>query len=260
MEVTKLRVLHVFNVAGVASVIAKYMDTVDSYVLTRRTSDPYGYAVSPNYESVPDGAWLFSLRCLWRTRKFDIIHIHDFDKLLPWLSRLYSKPLILHYHGSRIKGQWRQRQRYWKHASKILYSTLDLKQGNTPARAIYLPNPIDTNMFHRLPIWKRRHSALSMNKDLDRARATELAEQHGLILTVQTCNVPHQKMSGLLNQYEYYIDAKTTGFTMSKTGLEALACGLHVINRHGTVIQGLPREHLPGNVVAELNQIYECSV
>lgn len=67
--------------------------------------------------------------------------------------------------------------------------------------------------------------------------------------------IPHRKMPMLLNQYEYFIDHCHVP-ALSKTGLEALACGCKVVRWDGKIIQGLPLEHRPENVIEKLKKIY----
>ena len=51
----------------------------------------------------------------------------------------------------------------------------------------------------------------------------------------------------MLNRYEYCIDRTSPG-SLSKTVLEALACGLKAIRWDGRVVSGLPKEHRPERV------------
>ena len=73
-------------------------------------------------------------------------------------------------------------------------------------------------------------------------------------------------MGAVLSSYEYYIDIKRSVSpgalgelvqTLSKTGLEALACGCKVIQWDGDVIVGLPDEHHPKTVVNKLWELYQ---
>ncbi|MBS7606180.1 glycosyltransferase, partial [Candidatus Bathyarchaeota archaeon] len=139
-----MRILHIWNTAGVASVIAKFMDRLfgtKSLVVHRRAFDPFG--VTTYGELWDCGAKTFALKCLVLARKFDIIHIHSFDKLIPYLKFLYpNKPIVLHYHGSDIRGKWLQKEKRWSKADAILYSTQDVVNEETPKIAIYSPNPV----------------------------------------------------------------------------------------------------------------------
>ena len=58
-----------------------------------------------------------------------------------------------------------------------------------------------------------------------------------------------------MNKFEYFIDKHSLG-SMSKTGLEALACGLKVVRWDGKVLNKLPKEHEPKNVLQRLAKIY----
>ena len=253
-----MKIFHVHNVAGVACVIAEFMDRMfgtESLVVMRKVFDKYGLMTYG--EAWDCGAKVFTAKCLWFARKFDIVHVHDFDKLVPLLKLLYrSKPVVLHYHGSRIRKRWKERKKYWDKADVLLYSVKDVESENMPETAVWMPNPVDTELFKPLNVNREPNSALSMDTYLDTEKALRYALEHGLKLTVKKADVPHRLMPSLLNRFEYYIDVKTTGFSMSKTALEALACGCKVINYHGKIVDKLPREHKPEHVVSELMEIY----
>ena len=53
----------------------------------------------------------------------------------------------------------------------------------------------------------------------------------------------------------YYID-RTSPESLSKTALEALACGLKVIRWDGRVVSGLPEDHRPERVAEVVWRIY----
>jgi glycosyltransferase involved in cell wall biosynthesis len=249
-----LRVLHIWNTAGVASVIAKYMDRIlgtESLVVHRKAFDRYG--VTTYGELWDCGAKVFALRCLLLARRFDIIHVHSLDKLVPFLKILYpGKPVILHYHGNDIRNKWSLKRKYWSKADAILYSTPDLLNHETPKLAVYLPNPVDTDLFHKFPdTFRKSRTALAFKYHLDIDKANSYAKKYGLSIEFLERNIPHNKMPEILNKYEYYID-QTQIPSLSKTALEALACGLKVIRWDGEIIEGLPEEHKPENVVISL--------
>lgn len=259
-----LKVLHVCNTAGVASVIAKFMDKfygTQSHVIHRR-----GVMRRRACDEIVDcGPWRFALKCLLKTRKYELVHVHDFDKLLSWITVIYEKPIIMHYHGSRVRGKWKERTKYYRHASTILYSTPDLKERETPERAIYLPNPVDTDMFY--PVCnrlKKPNSALTFSHDADDL-AEALADQYNLELMILQRNVPHIDMPKTLSQFEYYIEVKRDreGRVLGKqncvsvTALQALSCGLKVVKRDGKIMEGLPKQHEPENVCRQLYEIYD---
>lgn len=96
--------------------------------------------------------------------------------------------------------------------------------------------------------------------------AREYAEKYGLKLEISDKNkhgsMLHVNVREFLRRFEYYIDVKRDPdgdlFTipLSKTALEALACGLKVINWEGRLIEGLPMENHPENVVKLIFEKY----
>jgi hypothetical protein len=67
-------------------------------------------------------------------------------------------------------------------------------------------------------------------------------------------------MPNFLGQYTDYVDIKYVNETilqaLSKTGLEALACGLSVLDYKLNRRHGLPDEYAPINVVSRLESVY----
>ena len=256
-----MRILHIGNTAGVASVIAKFMDRIfdtKSLVVMREVFDKYGLTT---YGEVWNcGAKVFALKCLWLARKFDIVHVHDFDKLVPWLKCLYrNKPAILHYHGTRIRKRWKEREKFWSKADVVFVSTPDLLE-DAPDHAIYMPNPVDTDLFYPMTNCNRKpKSALAFRYHLDEKKAMSYAKKYSLQLTILERNIPHKEMPKIFNQYEYYVD-QTEIPSLSKTALEALACGLGVICWDGELVEKLPTEHKPENVAYKIYNIYSMSL
>lgn len=261
-----MKVLHIWNTAGVGSIIAKYMDKLfgtESLVVHRRAFDPYGVTT---YGKLYDcDAKSFALRCLLIAKKFDIIHVHALDELILPLKLLYPrKPVILHYHGSDIRKKWNLRRRYWSKADVILYSTPDLLDNETPKRAVYIPNPVDIELFHPCSVKPRPKTAFHISYNADDL-AAEYAKKYCLELTIHNRQIhgviPYLKLPQILCQYEYYIDVKRDYQkellkALSKTALEALACGLTVITWDGRIVKGLPSCHRPENVCKQLFNIY----
>ena len=63
-----------------------------------------------------------------------------------------------------------------------------------------------------------------------------------------------------LKKYDVYIDLRFVDRkllkNLSKTALEALACGLRVLNYNLEFVDNLPSEHCPTNVVTILSSSY----
>jgi glycosyltransferase involved in cell wall biosynthesis len=245
--------------SGVASVLAKFTErlfNVRSLVVHRKAFDPYG--VTTYGELWDCSAERFVLRCLLLAKKFDILHIHSLDKLVPILKLLYpKKPIVLHYHGSEIRKKWSLRVKYWSKADAILYSTPDLLEQDTPKRANYLPNPVDTDLFYEQPnVYRKPKTAIVFQYLVEKDKVEKYAQALGVSLVFLERRIPHSMMPETLNRYEYYVD-RTQIPSLSKTALEALACGLKVVRWDGVVLQGLPEEHKPENVVRTLVSVYD---
>jgi glycosyltransferase involved in cell wall biosynthesis len=155
-----MKVLHIWNTAGVASILAKYQAELlgwNTWVLMRLPYDPFCMTLYGELDT--DTRNSFMVRALWilksvlRSRCYDLIHVHALDKILPILRVLYpQKPIIMHYHGTDIRGKWSERKKYWRNANLILVSTLDLlttlpREYLQYRRIVYLPNPVDTRLF-----------------------------------------------------------------------------------------------------------------
>jgi hypothetical protein len=67
-------------------------------------------------------------------------------------------------------------------------------------------------------------------------------------------------MPNFLKKYKMYVDIRYVDNRMlenlSKTALEALACGLSILDYKLGFRRGLPSEHDPINVVKNLSKIY----
>lgn len=254
-----MKVLHIWDVAGVANTIAKFMDRLhrtESYVMSRKKFDPFGlntYTKPLNY-----GATRFFVSALLKARKYEVAHVHAWDKIIHPLKMLYRKPIVISYYGSDIRNKWKARQKNWSHADTITFSTQELFNEESPKTAIWMPCPVDTDLFY--PRSKRKAgTALTFSYEADNL-ANEYARRNKLTLTNIKRNIPYPQMADLLSQYEYYIDVKEgkgkVTKALSKTGLEALACNCKVIRWDGKIVEKLPEEHKAENVARKLYEIY----
>jgi hypothetical protein len=267
-----MKVLHIWNTAGVASIIAKFMDRfykTESTVLMKKSWDKYGfttYGELIEYKGdTPIHTTDFFLRCLKKTRNYDVIHVHGVLKILPMVKVLYpKKTLIAHFHGTDIRGVWKKQRKFWRFADAILYSSHDMESAEMPKDAVYMPNPVDTDFFYekRKPLYPKTAFHISYFAD---GLAKKFAKKYGLQLVIhnrESAPIPYGKFADVLCLYEYYMDVKriypeliVTSF-LSKTGLEALACNRKVINGLGKFVQILPEEHMPENVAKQVYKIY----
>lgn len=259
-----MKILHIWNTAGVASIIAKFMDRIygtESRVVTRKAFDPYGLTVYG--EAWNCGKTVFVLKSLEKALRTNIVHVHGVDKIIPYV-KVLGKPLVLHYHGDDIRGLWKEKEKYWKNANAVLYSTDELRNIDTPKEAIYFPNPVDIDFFHRRSdIERMTQTAMTISYGADDL-AEEFAKKYNLNLTTYAKNIPYLDMAKTMCRYEYYVDVKRDSKgtvlkgerSLSKIAYEALACGCKVITPKGEVKERLPLEHLPENAVKRLKGIY----
>lgn len=249
--------LNIGDTAGVASLLSKYLSlfySIESEVVGYSHLDTMGITAHYGGKLLPRSS-LSSARLLLMAFRFPAIHLHVHVDLAPRLRALYPrKKLIVHWHGEelRLKG-WGGVSGITLAADATFVSTEDLLPG-APEGVVYLPNPVDTELFRPIPSLRRENTALYLVKrqrNEDREWAIRLASRLGLELEVRdrvAQPVEYSRMPELLNRYEYYIDRNYI-HSLSKTALEALSCGVKVLDWREEVVTSLPEEHKPKKVV-----------
>jgi hypothetical protein len=131
-----------------------------------------------------------------------------------------------------------------------------------------LPNPIDTDHFKRElnvngPIDK---GAVFINSEVtDLELAMDYCRDKGINLKIDIYDrtkdpINYKDIPNFLKKYDVYIDLRFVNRkllrNLSKTALEALACGLRVLNYNLEYVNSLPAEHCPENVATRLSFIY----
>lgn len=228
-------------------------------------------------------------------RRADVIHIHSLPEMVINIRNTYrkSKLIVLHYHGTDIRGFSEDNSRTFnlrnisrpknivrkirkrrlhieaqRLADRVIVSTPDLIR--LVKGSIFLPNPIDTDHFNKKMVKER--SAADVYKGLlvnSEVTNIELAinyckhKKTNLDIDIydRTKNPIHYKdIPSFLKKYDVYIDLRFVDRkllkNLSKTALEALACGLRVLNYNLEYVDNLPSEHCPTNVVTILSSIY----
>ena len=263
-----MRVLHICNTAGVGGYLAEFMAKyyeIKSLVLI--TGKNIKYNLATEFVKNLDCQYKeFCVRCWVKGLFFEIIHIHGEDKTLKILKKTYpykNKKIIIHYHGSDIRGRWEEKKHRWKYADKIIVSTPDLLEG-APDGVEYLPNVIDEKICR---LYRRRekekdscfhvyHEASDIALDYFHRYGVQLIIHHE-----KTEPLNHFDFLERLSRYEYYIDVKKREGkileAISLTGLEALFMGVKVIKWDGSLISDFPDQHRSINVASKLKGIYE---
>ena len=266
LDSDSLKVLHFWNTAGVGGYIAKYMDQycgTQSLAVMRKSCDPFN--LMQKGKVYDERAAIFVLRRILAARKFDVLHIHSSEKFIRFLKVIYpKKKIILHYHGTRIRGKWKEKKKYWSYADEILVSTPDLLEG-APKNTIYVPNIIDEDLFSAFSHNQKMCAAFHVDRFASDI-AKKYATKYNLELVIYNRDknpLDHNEFAKKISQYEYYIDVKRDFHDGKKilqatslTGFEALFSGSILIDWKGNMITSYPEDHRAENVVRRLYKIY----
>jgi hypothetical protein len=238
----------------------------------RKYGDPFKLATE-KVKVVDCGAKEFVIRSILHARNSDIIHIHGAIRVFPILRRIFpNKKIIMHYHGTKIRGKWDQHEWISEKADMILVSTPDLLEG-APEKTIYLPNIVDQQLIYHISggISQRYNKAFHCIRF-----ARDLAEQYakGYNLEIDFFDrdlnpLSHFDFLRKISRYEFVIDVKREfpklGIetkrldALSLTGLEALALGCKVFRYDGKLLTEFPQNHDVRFVCDKLDRIYrEC--
>lgn len=308
-----MRILHIEDAAAVACILAKYQTLTQGYkskVVKHDRYDKFGfYKFYNDYVNITTSEELFFNALLEEAKKADIIHIHSKVELVPYLRNKYgkSKKIVLHYHGTDIRGLKKQklphRSRISDAAIRSIYlyrrirdtvllkkrihskvqSLSDLTIVSTPdllqyvsskggVKKIYLPNPIDSDLFNPgiIPSVNSSGSPKAEAITMD----TEVTNMSWVRNYLKTNNINldidvydrikhplmYPELPGFLKRYKIYVDIRHVDekilHNLSKTGLEALACGLDVLDFDLKFRHGLPIEHYPITAISKLSEEY----
>src|SRR5918999_433150 len=249
-----MRILHVWDQAGVACILAKYQrrQGYSSSVLRVKGQDKYGinkfYSDLIIFCSEQD----FIQRSLREADSAQLIHVHSRIDVIAPLRERYgkSKKIILHYHGTDIRG----------------FSSPAVHHKHSRLASI-LPNSVDIEHFkpddYRLDRGKRALTIRSEVTDID--WALDYCKRNKVDLDIETYDrtqnpIMYQDMPSFLKRYNTYVDIRLVNGkileNLSKSALESLACGLEVLDYRLLYLRGLPSEHDPSEVLSKLENIY----
>ena len=153
-----------------------------------------------------------------------------------------------------------------KLADVILVSTDDLL--SLLPNAKYLPNPVDLDHFSKETNKdsKVNDNALTIKTETGNTKKVlEYCKENNIDLKIDVFDrtktpLLHEQIPNLLKKYNLYVDIKIVNDqlleSLSKTGLESLACGLKVLNYKLEYLDKLPQKHNPVSVVNHLENIY----
>jgi len=264
------KVLHVLDIAGVPSILSHFYNKLGNgqSTLIYREKNSVSSSISRFYDGMSFKKYRNLLK--WgflNSPKFDIIHIHGAETLIP-LFKLSRKKIVLHYHGSDIneKSRSRSKKRIFcrSMADLIIFNGKEMEENiitNKKVRKEYLPNLIDTDLFSK-NIQNKLNALSFISSNLNKDKTSQAISKFGktTILDLDFQQTPYSLVPQLLGRYETYVDIKIMpwGVTLkdlSTTALQALACGCKVFHDE-KIIDGFPLEHSPENVIGKLDSFY----
>ena len=109
-----MKILHIWDVAGVAYVLAKYQrkDGHHVKVYMRKIFDLFEIGKFYDEPQITCGAFRFIINSIFMARHYDIIHVHSIWKTVPLIKILFRKKIILHYHGTSTKHKLLDRRNF----------------------------------------------------------------------------------------------------------------------------------------------------
>jgi len=270
-----MKVLHIWDQAGTGSLISKYQNEYlhydNSKIIQDKKHDKLNIT-SFNEGIVYSGKIPFLFHCLSASRLCDIIHLHDSWFMIIPLRILYpKKKIIIHYHGSLIRNNTLgiKRNFFERFVNKILIATPDLLDYTYRSPPVYVPDPIDTKLFHKtnIPNNARAFALLKWGQSDKELKQMLIDLDFNFHLETQTRiktlkdGIQYKNFQNKLKQFEFYIDIPIINNEIIKShscaGLQALSMGLKVIRWDGKEVTGLPEIHTPEYCVRLLDIIYK---
>lgn len=258
-----MKVLHIFNWAGVPSLLIKGLRQKGHEAdLIVRQESRYNFP----YEKVVNlSARDFFFHILKLSQKYDLLHIHGLNYLKQFNIDVFALKTIrvkfvLHLHGTRLRLNHDRLivKLALKLSDALLVSTPDLLSYCTSA--IWLPNPVDP-IFKPFENLQRRGKALYFRHWYEPEKENlvkKMCREMGLELTIPDKPIPYSMMPHFLNQFEVFFDRFTIP-SLSKSALEALARGCKVISWKGPVTnpEEIIKNHSLIVVTEKLLEIYK---
>jgi len=289
-----MRILHILDAAGVACIYSKYqqMQGHDAKVIWNKdVADKYGiydfyrdYLINVTYGK-------FTETCIQEAETADVIHVHGYIDILFALRKKFhrQKKIILHYHGTDIRGLKKQELphrsllsdtmiklkmfyrkkighiRAQKLADAVCVSTPDLLL--LVRSGIHIPIPIDTEHFSPKNNSKGKlKDGFTINSEVTNIqRALDLCKKNQINLDIEVIDrtknpILYADIPDFIRGYRTYVDIRYVNDivleNLSSTALQSLACGLSVVDYKLQFRRGLPSEHDAVNVASQLSKIY----
>jgi hypothetical protein len=213
VKTKKLKIVQLFNIAGVAGVICKILDKelkgkYSIKMIVRKEQDYYGFnevykKYSANIPGKRTYLYYIYLSLYLFFRRPNIIHIQGFRKGFKLINKFkkyifYNPYIIYHAHGGDIRHKWIDPDYLKENADQVIVATEDLK---TEDEYLFIPNPVDLDLFYpsRFSVYGNEKKALFIRNFLQLVYpydymdvAEAFCERKGLELEVidRMSNVP----------------------------------------------------------------------
>ena len=259
-----MKILHIWDVAGVAYVLAKYQrkDGHHVKVYMRKIFDLFEIGKFYDEPQITCGAFRFIINSIFMARHYDIIHVHSIWKTVPLIKILFRKKIILHYHGTELSTKHKLKR--WiaeKCADVVVVSTPDLLQHSTAISSLYVPNPVDIEHFNikKIDNVKKNNSMLQIHQTFrGKNPIPKFLKDNEINLDI-TCvnykrrNVKYHDMPKYLAQYSGFIDIfifdGVLQHTNSLTGLQAMTMNVPTLCSDLKWKSALLEKHSPNQVL-----------
>jgi len=256
-----MKILFVWDVAGVSCVQAKYLRKRGHIcnVMMRKSYDGFGFIDFYKEISLDADGNEFDNWAIRNAEVNDIIHVNSDYQLAYRIKKEYpDKKVILEYHGSDVRlTPIKDREMWERPLDKILVSTPDLLDYGIEKVVEWLPITIDREHFK---VSKHSRGALFIKPHDQELPPTDTPYNIHVVLRDVT-PWKYSEMPRLFKLYNTYIDIrkdKDVGYmtALSKTALEALSTGMQVYTHDKRIITELPKWHEPETVITQLEAIY----
>lgn len=267
-------ILHINSTGGISGILNDHRDKLNGVISYSAghvyyvKKDSLSSKLACYYDGKPFSR-LLKLLAYSLLERFDIIHIHSAEILVPYF-KLFGKKVVLHYHGTDINLENRNKNIFRiicrSMANKILIADPKMKPriiGNKN-KIIYLPNIVDTSLFSNVHVRKNKKALCIISSNLDEEKIKNKISEYKIDVyyyNISTMgHINYQDMPKFLAQYEYYIDEKFTDFglyltALSTTALQALSLGVKVLH-NSQEYTTLPTEHTPKYLIPKVENIY----
>lgn len=247
-----MKILFVWDVAGVSCVFAKYLRRRghEVKVMSRALQDEFHFLDFYGETRLDVEGGEFDMMAYKEAENHDIIHCNAVPKVANFIKQQYpNKKVLIEYHGSELRMLHQDNP----HVDKTLVSTPDLVKFMPGAE--WLPNPVDVEHFKP----SDHEEGAVFFKEYYHEEPTEIPFPFDIVNREQPRL--HSSIPFLLQQWDTFIDYRFyKGFGLldfpSKTSLEALATGMKVYNHKRMLIRGLPSMHRGDIATLKLEKIY----